>query len=418
MNIDDGGKTAAYSTILNLSLTAAKGFVALYSGSAAVLSEVVHSLTDVFGSLSVWTGITLAKKKSSRFPWGLYKAENIAAVVSALFIFLMAYEIAKGIFVEKARVLRNVNLSIAALILMAIPVYLFAGHEKKNARELNSPSLMADAKHWLSDLAPIGVAAAGLAVSGIFSHADKVAALVVIVFVLRSGYGIMKDSVKSLLDASVDAETLNKLRTVVSGFREVEEIIAINARNSGRFIFVYLDLRLAVKKLKDAYGVIARIEESVRRDIPFIERVIIRYGPIEKGYMRCAVPLRDRAGNISEHFGSAPFIACWNISASNGKVLTQELIANPFSGLEKGKGIKLAELLVEQGVDVLYTKELFDGKGPQYVLSDAGVEVRHADMKTMRELIELMQEERHKDHEKDSGENQHQQSENDTWKTI
>jgi divalent metal cation (Fe/Co/Zn/Cd) transporter len=53
MNLDEGGKTAAYSIVLNLSLTVAKGIIALYSGSTAVLSEAVHSLTDVFGALSV-----------------------------------------------------------------------------------------------------------------------------------------------------------------------------------------------------------------------------------------------------------------------------------------------------------------------------------------------------------------------------
>lgn len=402
MNIDEGGKTAAYSTVLNLSLTAAKGIIALYSGSTAVLSETVHSLTDVFGSLSVWGGIALSKKKSPRFPWGLYKAENIAAAVSALFIFIVAYEIAKGIFVDRTQHLSNINFSVAALFLVAIPVYLFARYEKKKAKVLNSPSLTADAEHWLSDLAPIGVVAAGLAASRMFSYADKVAALIVIVFVLRSGYGIMKDSVKSLLDASVDAETLNKLKTVVSGFREVEQIIAINARNSGRFIFAYLDLRLSVKKLKDAYSVTARIEESVRRDIPFIERVIIRYGPIEKGYVRYAVPLSDRAGNVSEHFGSAPFIACWNVDVLSGKVLTQEIIENLFSGIEKGKGIKLAELIVEQGVDIVYTRELFGGKGPEYVLSDAGMEVKPTDLKTLRELMELREKERDRKYEEES----------------
>jgi predicted Fe-Mo cluster-binding NifX family protein len=225
---------------------------------------------------------------------------------------------------------------------------------------------------------------------------------VVIIFVLRSGYAIMKDSVKSLLDASVDAETLNRLRTVVSGFREVDEIIAINARNSGRFIFVYLDLRLSLKKLKDAYTVIGGIEESVRSAIPFIERVIIRYGPIEKGYVRYAVPLSDRAGTLSEHFGSAPFVACWNRDASNGKLLSQEIIENPFSSLAKGKGIKLAELIVEQEADVLYTKELFEGKGPEYVLSDADVAVRPTDMKTLRELMELREEKKDRDYEENN----------------
>ncbi|MEJ2685531.1 MAG: NifB/NifX family molybdenum-iron cluster-binding protein, partial [Candidatus Sulfobium sp.] len=80
-----------------------------------------------------------------------------------------------------------------------------------------------------------------------------------------------------------------------------------------------------------------------------------------------------------------------------------EIIENPFSDLEKGKGIKLAELIVEQGVDILYTKELFEGKGPEYVLSDAGVEVRPADMKTLRELMTLRQTEKHKGYEEDNG---------------
>jgi predicted Fe-Mo cluster-binding NifX family protein len=83
-------------------------------------------------------------------------------------------------------------------------------------------------------------------------------------------------------------------------------------------------------------------------------------------------------------------------------VLSQETIENPFSGLEKGKGIKLAELIVEQGVDILYTKELFEGKGPEYVLSDAGVEVRPADMKILKDLTAMSQEERRKDHEEDN----------------
>jgi predicted Fe-Mo cluster-binding NifX family protein len=125
----------------------------------------------------------------------------------------------------------------------------------------------------------------------------------------------------------------------------------------------------------------------VRSEIPFIERVIIRYGPIEKGYMRYAVPLSDRAGNVSEHFGSAPFIACWNRDVSNGKVMSQEIIENPFSGLEKKKGIRLAELIIEEGVDIVYTRERFDGKGPEYVLSDAGVEVSFTDLQTLGELM-------------------------------
>ncbi len=60
--------------------------------------------------------------------------------------------------------------------------------------------------------------------------------------------------------------------------------------------------------------------------------------------------------------------------------------------MEKGKGIRLAELLIEQGVDILYTKKHFEGKGPEYVFSNSEVEVRITDLKTIKELVEFKKE--------------------------
>jgi predicted Fe-Mo cluster-binding NifX family protein len=55
--------------------------------------------------------------------------------------------------------------------------------------------------------------------------------------------------------------------------------------------------------------------------------------------------------------------------------------------VEKGKGIRLAELLVEKGIDTLYLKEDFEGKGPEYVFSDAEVDVRKTNLQNLKELI-------------------------------
>ncbi len=389
MNIDDGMKTAAYSTLLNLTLTVAKALIALFSGSTAVLGEAIHSLTDVLGGVSVLIGIKLSRKKSPEFPWGLYKAENIAAVISSLLIFLIAYEVAKNTFFGEAKELANVNLSMLVLILMALPVYHFARYERRKAKEMNSPSLMADSEHWRSHLAPLGIVVAGLAASRVFPNADRVAAIIVIAYVLRAGYGILKDSVKSLLDASVDRATLERIDNIVREFPEVKEIISLKARNSGRFIFVHADLSLSLKKLKDAYDVANRIESVVRDRIPLVERIVIHYEPPKKEYRRFAVPLSDSGGSVSEHFGSSPYVALWDVRESDGAVLSRKVVGNPFAHLEKGKGIKLAELLVEKGVDILYARETFEGKGPEYVLSDGGIEVKKTDLKYLEDLIGL-----------------------------
>jgi cation diffusion facilitator family transporter len=390
--MNTGKKIAAYSTGINIVLTVTKAFLALFSGSTAVLSEAIHSMTDILGDLSVLIGISISQKKSRNFPWGLYKVENIVAIISALLIFLVAYELIKDTFMRDAGQIAHINASAIVLGFLTVPVYLFARFEKEKAKQLNSPSLMADAQHWLTDIAALGAVILGLLASRFSPYADKAAALIVIVIILHVGYKILKNSVKSLLDASVDSETLEKIRDIVKGFSDVYEITALHARNSGSFIFVHLDIRLFVRRLKAAHELAHDIEGAIRKEVPFIERVSIHYEPLKKDYRRHVVPLANRDGLISEHFGSAPFIGIWDMRVSDSVMLSQEIIENPFTDLEKGKGIKLAELLIDKGTDIIYTKEVFEGKGPQYVLSGAKIDVRKTDLKHLNDLIELNRE--------------------------
>ena len=387
----EGKKLAVVSAALNIFFTATKFSLYLLSGSSALLAETAHSLTDVIGSLLVIGGIYLSGKKSEQFPWGLYKVENIAAVFSAGFIFLSAYEIAAVIFRPSHEAMKNLDITLVVLFLMAFPIILFSRYEAKRAKAINFPSLMADAKHWKMDIAPLVIVAAGIAGARLSSPAmDRISAFVILLVVIKAGYGILRDSIKSLLDASVDRATLDKIKgALAGGFPQVKEIVSLQARNSGRFIFVHMDLGLSSKRLKDAHKIADDIETEIKRQIPFVGRVIIHYEPPKKDYQRFAVPLADRDGEISEHFAKAPFIALWDKRVSEGTVSTPEILENPYFNLEKGKGIKLAEFLVEKGADILYTKEDFKGKGPEHVLSGADVEVRKTDLKTLKEMIVL-----------------------------
>lgn len=373
---------------LNVALTGAVFSLYLLTGSAALLAQSVHSLTDVIGSVLVLAGIYLSEKRSERFPWGLYKVENLAAGVVAGLIFLSAYEIAVMIYRPHLTEMRNLDVSLAAVLLLTLPVLLFARYERKKAREINSPSLAADAESWRMDVAPLAVVAAGIAGARLsYPVMDRVAAFVVLLIVVRAGYGILRDSMKSLLDASVDSGTLDEMKAVIGGFPEVKELIALSARNSGRFIFVDAALTLSLKRLKDAHEISNHIEREIKARIPFVERVIVHYEPERKDYRRYAAALATLEGEVSEHFGSSPYIAIWDERLSDREVVSTETAENPYSGAEKGKGLRLAEFLVEKGVDVLYTREPFEGKGPWYVFSDAGTEVRKTDMKTLKDLI-------------------------------
>ncbi|HET6515739.1 MAG TPA: cation diffusion facilitator family transporter [Thermodesulfovibrionales bacterium] len=390
--IHEDKQLALMSFGLNVSFMVSKFFLYLSTGSIALLAETVHSATDVISSLLVIGGIHLAAKKSERFPWGLYKVENVTAVLTGIFIFISAYEIAKMTYRPPSSPLRNLDVTLVILFLMTIPVLLFYRYELKTARELNSPSLMADAVHWKADLGPIAIVGVGIAGSRLsYPGADRLAALVILMFVIRAGYEILRDSMKSLLDASADKKTLDEIREAARSFAQVKDISSLNARNSGRFIFVHLELTLGMKRLKEAHAVAEAIEREIKRRIQFVERVVIHYEPEKKDYLRYSALLENRQGDLSEHFGSAPFVALWDKSIPDGILRSQEVLENPHATLDKRKGIKLAEFLVEKGVDVIYTREDFAGKGPDHVLSDAEVKVRHTKLIHLKALLEEQQ---------------------------
>jgi len=388
-SIPGGGKRLAMlSLLLNLVLSVAKYILFLYVGSAAILAEAVHSLTDVVGSLLVIGGIFFAEKRSRRFPWGLYKIENLAALLLAVLILFSAYEIAAIIYRPSNAAMKNLDSALITLLLMAVPVYVFSRYEATKAAAINSPSLTADAKHWKTDLAPLAVVAAGIAGARIsFTATDRIAAVLILILVVRAGYGILRDSLKSLLDASADNETLERMREIVKGFSQIREPFAIRARNSGRFIFVELSVRVSLTRLKEAHNIAIALERNIKARVPFVERVIVHYEPEEKEHLRYAALLADRDGTISEHFGKAPFVVLWDKRVADGITTSQEILENPFSEIEKGKGIKLAELLVSRNVDVLYTRESFEGKGPDYVLAEAGIEIRNTKDHYLNDLL-------------------------------
>lgn len=385
---DNGKKIAAYSFGLNFLLTFIKYQLYLLTNSSALLAETIHSLTDVVGSLLVLGGIHLAGKKSTQFPYGLYKAENLAALFSAGFILLSGYEIGRTILHPTPTTMQHLDATLAVLLFMALPIFLFSRYERKKAQELNSPLLLADAENWLTDLAPLTIVTLGIAGARLsYTYFDRIAAIIVMILVIKAGYQIARDAVKSLLDASVDKKTIKHMTSIITGFSHVSELVSLTARNSGRYIFVTIELRLALKSLKEAHGICDQMERNIKANIPFVEKVMVHYEPEAKKSLKYAAMLTARDGSISEHFGAAPFIALWEKGTANKELQSRDIVENPFKAMEKGKGIRLAEFLVEMGIDILYTRESFAGKGPAYVFSDAEIEVRVADATTIDELI-------------------------------
>jgi cation diffusion facilitator family transporter len=375
-SMESSEKIGAYSIGVNLILVGIKGLLGFLSGSVALIADAIHSSTDVISSMTVLAGIKISKRKSKNFPYGLYKVENFVSLLSSIFIFLAGYEIIHTAFFEEASLKTEYLPHAMAGVLLTVAItFVFSRYELRQGRKIGSPSLIADAQHIRTDMLSSAVILTGL-IGGWFGlNLDRIAAVVVVFLVIKAAFGILVDAVRVLLDASIDFETMDRVRAIIVKDPQVVSINGLWGRNSGPFKFMEADIVTTSKDLERAHAVGRRIEKEIRRQVSNVDHVLIHYEPQTKETLTSAVPLNEEKGRLAEHFGDAPYFYLITVRVKDGAVLSEVYHRNPFAGEEKGKGIKVSQWLVEQGVDVVYSPKGFEGKGPGYVFSDAGVEV-------------------------------------------
>jgi cation diffusion facilitator family transporter len=280
-------KSFAYVALLsvgfNILLVLLKYGLSILSGSIALRADAIHSLVDVLSSLGIFVGIKISERRSSSFPYGMYKVENLAALATSLFIFFAAYEIVKEIiYTDPTANISSIPIAVSGLFVIIILMLLFSRYELKVGRKAGSPSLVADAKHIGTDLlSSLGVML-GLLLSLWKSNFDRFVAVIIIVLIARLGWTILSDSVKVLLDASIKQETLNDIRNIFFNFPDVKDVTELSGRCSGRYKFVEAEIILDTEKLLDAHDISSAIEEEVYDCFPEVDKILIHYEPAKE----------------------------------------------------------------------------------------------------------------------------------------
>jgi len=278
LNFNEKKKISLFSVGINLFLSLIKIAGGMVSGSAALVADGVHSLSDLAASLSVYVGIVISNKKSDLFPHGLYKVENLVALISAFAIFFAGYEIAKDVLFGEGIPIKNLVVALVVLGLTVLTTYLYSKWEYKKAIELNSPSLLADSEHIKTDFYTALVVLVGVLGQYLgYPIIEKLAVVVVIYFIFHSGFEILKEAIKVLLDASLDHDSMEKIRTILKEEPLIKSINTITGRNAGSFKFVQLDLALETDSLKEAHNLAHKIEDKIKEEMPFVERVVVHY---------------------------------------------------------------------------------------------------------------------------------------------
>lgn len=271
----------------NTALSLLKLLAGIFARSGAMVSDAVHSASDVFSSLIVIAGVKSAAKDPDReHPYGHERFECVAAIVLAVILCVT------GLFIGYAAVaqLRAENirdLAVPGLPALAAAIVSIACKEamyrytRYYAQRFDSGALMADAWHHRSDAlssvgALIGVAGARMGLPLL----DPAASLVICVFILKAAVDIFRDAVGKMVDRSC-GEALE--REILQCAAEQEAVLGVDllqTRVFGNRVYVDIEIRAdGERTLAETHEIAERVHDAIETRFSEVKHIMVHVNP-------------------------------------------------------------------------------------------------------------------------------------------
>ncbi len=271
----------------NLVLSLLKLLAGILGHSGAMISDAVHSASDVFSTVVAVIGINISRKKSDKdHQYGHDRMECVAAIILAVILFATGIgigingleQIIKGVEGNKAPGLVAL---VAAVVSITTKEWMY-WYTRGAARKINSGALMADAWHHRSDaLSSVGAFIGILGARMGYPILDPIASVVICIFIGKAAYDIFKDAVDKMVDKSCDEKTIQKMREVIASQTGVENIDLLQTRLFGAKI--YVDIEIAADKtlsLENAHEIAQRVHDAVEKNFPLVKHCMVHVNPM------------------------------------------------------------------------------------------------------------------------------------------
>lgn len=282
-------KVSLVSIAGNVVLSLMKLLAGIVAHSNAMISDAVHSASDVFSTIIVIIGIRLASKESDKeHPYGHERLECVAAIVLAMVLLLTGIgigyttvsNIARGNYGELS--VPGILALIAAIVSIVSKEAMY-WYTRFYAKKIDSSALMADAWHHRSDAfssvgALIGIAGARMG----YPIMDSIASLVIFVFIVKAAYDIFKDAVDKMVDHSCDEQTQNEIYTCVKNHKDVLGVDLLQTRVFGNKIYVDVEIEVnASYSLRDAHHIAESVHDMIEQTFPKVKHIMVHVNPKE-----------------------------------------------------------------------------------------------------------------------------------------
>lgn len=275
------------SIISNVILSLLKLFAGVVANSSAMVSDAIHSASDVFSSIVVIIGVKLSAKDSDEeHPYGHERMESVAAVVlsvvlaiTGLFIGHAAIEkLTSGVYEELK--MPGVLAAMAAIISIVCKEAMY-WYTRHYAKMFDSGALMADAWHHRSDaLSSIGSLIGIVGARMGYKWLDPLASLVICIFILKAALDIFMDAMKKMVDHSCSKEVSDAITECAKKHPDALGIAGIQTREFGNKIYVDLEVFADGNiSLKRSNEIAEQIHDSIESEFSKVKHIAVAMKP-------------------------------------------------------------------------------------------------------------------------------------------
>lgn len=281
-------RVSVVSIVWNVVLSLFKLIAGIVGHSGAMISDAVHSASDVFSTFVVILGVNIASRQSDEdHQYGHDRLECVAAIILAVVLFATGIGIGIG-GVNKILGRDFGNTEIPGMIALAAAVVSIGVKEamfwytRAAAKKINSGALMADAWHHRSDaLSSVGAFVGILGARMGFPVLDPLASVVICIFIAKAAYDIFKDAIDKMVDKSCDEETERAMREAILKQAGVQRVDMLHTRLFGARIYVDIEISAdGEMTLREGHEIAQEVHDRIEEEFPLVKHCMVHVNPV------------------------------------------------------------------------------------------------------------------------------------------
>ena len=283
-------KVSVVTLIINALLVVFKLLAGILGNSYALISDAIHSASDVFSTVIVLIGVKIASKKADKnHPFGHERFECVAAILLAAVLFATGAGVGySGISNIVTGAYKDFEIpGIIALVAAAVSIVVkevMFWYTYSAAKKVNSSALKADAWHHRSDsLSSIGSLVGVIGGLCGVKILDSIACIVICLFIFKAAIQIFIDAIKKMTDEACDEKTEEDLKSFITSFEGVKQLDSLMTRMFGNRIYFIAEIACDKNlSLVEAHAIAEAVHDGIEEKFPTVKHITVHVNPYEE----------------------------------------------------------------------------------------------------------------------------------------